>query len=287
MDLSLGLLTALCWGATDFLVGLNARNAGIRKSVFFSQCLGFLMLSAIIVYQPDRLANFRDHSLTLWIFACAAAFATVIGALSLSKAFTLGKATVVAPIITSYGVFTTLLSLASGELLSVQQLLGLTLCVIGVALTAFNDTEASGKKSSGRAVYYAILAAMLYGLSFWLQGRFTLPALGPVIMLWILYALGTLVSTCLLLDRRKNFSIPPLGTTFTLVLASLFNLAGFSAFALGASLGSLPVVTVISTLSGGIAAVLGFAIFKESVKPIQVLGILLVLVGATYLHLRT
>lgn len=72
----------------------------------------------------------------------------------------------------------------------------------------------------------------------------------------------------------------------TLLCASLFNLAGFSAFALGASLGSLSVVTVVSTLSGGSAAFLSFAFFKESIGKTQYSGIILVLIGAIFLHLH-
>lgn len=49
--------------------------------------------------------------------------------------------------------------------------------------------------------------------------------------------------------------------------------------------GSVSVVTVISTLSGGIAAILGFVFFKERLSAVQVVGVALVLVGAVVLHL--
>jgi uncharacterized membrane protein len=62
-------------------------------------------------------------------------------------------------------------------------------------------------------------------------------------------------------------------------------LGGFSAFSFGAISGSVSVVTVISTLSGGIAAVLGYLFFKERLGVIQVVGVVLVLVGAIILHL--
>ena len=46
-------------------------------------------------------------------------------------------------------------------------------------------------------------------------------------------------------------------------------------------------VTVISTLSGGIAAVLGYVFFKERLTAVQVTGVVLVLLGALVLHLKT
>lgn len=44
-------------------------------------------------------------------------------------------------------------------------------------------------------------------------------------------------------------------------------------------------VTVISTLSGGIAAILSFVFFKERLSAVQVLGVVLVLVGVVVLHI--
>lgn len=64
------------------------------------------------------------------------------------------------------------------------------------------------------------------------------------------------------------------------------NLGGFSAFALGAMAGSVAVVTVISTLSGGVAAILGYLFLKERLSPIQVVGVALVLLGAMVLHVK-
>jgi len=64
------------------------------------------------------------------------------------------------------------------------------------------------------------------------------------------------------------------------------NLGGFSAFALGAMAGSVAVVTVISTLSGGVAAILGYLFLKERLSPIQVVGVTLVLLGAMVLHVK-
>lgn len=147
MDIVLGLLAAVFWGATDFLVGLNARNIGIRRSVFFSQIIGLFMLSTIILYQPARFTDLETYSWKVWLTAGIAACATVAGALALSRAFVMGKATVVAPIITLYGAFTTLLSLTSGELFSTQQLFGLCLCVIGVTLIASTNTNDTGSKA--------------------------------------------------------------------------------------------------------------------------------------------
>ncbi|MOA17258.1 hypothetical protein D3C78_1375100 [compost metagenome] len=69
-----------------------------------------------------------------------ASLCMVIGALALSKAFAIGKTAVVAPLVTSYGVFTTLLAWFWGEALSTWQFFGIFTCFFGVLLASSNKT---------------------------------------------------------------------------------------------------------------------------------------------------
>jgi len=285
MDVLMGLLAALLWGGTDFLVGLNARTVGVKRAVYFGQALGFLIMTLLLVIFPTFLVKSLAAPLSVWLLGAAAALLTVSGALALSKAFSLGKAAIVAPLVTSYGVVTTLLSWASGEHISLIQLGCIALCVVGVILSSIHKDNGVPHNSSSRSIAYAMLAALLYGTSFWVQGRYTLPTLGPVTMLWLGYLVGLCVLVLMVLKIKDGLKIPPLKNCATLTGASLMNLGGFSAFSWGAMVGSVSVVTVISTLSGGIAAILGFVFFKERLSAVQVTGVVLVLVGAVVLHL--
>ncbi|MCS3415864.1 drug/metabolite transporter (DMT)-like permease [Pseudomonas sp. BIGb0450] len=285
MDVLMGLLAALLWGGTDFLVGLNARAVGVKRAVYFGQALGFLIMTLLLAIFPAFLVKSLAAPLSFWLLGAAAALLTVSGALALSKAFSLGKAAIVAPLVTSYGVVTTLLSWASGEHISLIQLGCIALCVVGVILSSIHKDNGVPHNSSSRSIAYAMLAALLYGTSFWVQGRYTLPTLGPITMLWLGYLVGLCVLVLMVLKVKDGLKIPPLKNCATLTGASLMNLGGFSAFSWGAMVGSVSVVTVISTLSGGIAAILGFVFFKERLSAVQVTGVVLVLVGAVVLHL--
>jgi drug/metabolite transporter (DMT)-like permease len=285
MDVVLGLLAALFWGGTDFLVGLNARAVGVKRAVYFGQALGFLIMCALLLCYPAFISKSFSASWHVWLLGVLASVFTVSGALALSKAFALGKASIVAPLVTSYGVFTTLLSWASGEQISMTQVLLIALCVLGVVLSSITPSDDSmAKKHNRQAIVYALGAALLYGSSFWIQGRYALPALGPVTMLWLGYVVGIAVLSPMILRMTDVMKLPPARTGATLAAASLLNLGGFSAFSYGAMVGSISVVTVISTLSGGVAAVLGFLFFKERLSPVQVCGVGLVLIGAVALH---
>lgn len=285
MDVTMGLLAALLWGGTDFLVGLNARAVGVKRAVYFGQALGFLIMTLLLVILPSLLFKSLDAPLSAWLLGIAAALFTVSGALALSKAFALGKAAIVAPLVTSYGVVTTLLSWASGEHISLIQLGCIALCVIGVILSSLHKDNGVPHNNPRLSIAYAMLAALLYGTSFWLQGRYTLPVLGPITMLWLGYLVGLCVLVMMVLRIKDGLKVPPLKNCAALTGASLMNLGGFSAFSWGAMAGSVSVVTVISTLSGGIAAILGFVFFKERLSAVQVLGVVLVLVGAMVLHI--
>lgn len=288
MDVLMGLLAAVLWGGTDFLVGLNARAVGVKRAVYFGQALGFSIMSLLLIAFPAFILKSLSASLDVWLFGIAAAVLTVSGALALSKAFALGKASIVAPLVTSYGVVTTLLSWAAGEQINLIQLLCIALCVIGVLLSSIHaDSKLPHTTQASSSIAYALLAAVFYGTSFWLQGHFVLPVLGPVTMLWLAYLVGLVVLVLMVLKIKDGLKIPPLKNCMTLTGASLMNLGGFSSFAWGAVAGSVSVVTVISTLSGGIAAILGYVFFKERLAKVQVLGVVLVLVGAFVLHLKT
>lgn len=286
MDVVLGLLAALFWGGTDFLVGLNARAVGVKRAVYFGQMLGFVIMCALLLCYPNFILRSLLASPAMWLLGVLASVFTVSGALALSKAFALGKASIVAPLVTSYGVFTTLMSWLSGEQISALQLLLIIVCVFGVVLSSVtSNDDASAKHHNRQAILYALGAAFLYGSSFWLQGRFTLPALGPVTMLWLGYLTGLAVLSMMVYRIKDGMKFPPVRSGMTLIAASLLNLGGFSAFSYGAMMGSVSVVTVISTLSGGIAAVLGYLFFKERLSAVQICGVVLVLMGAVALHL--
>lgn len=179
VDIIMGFVAALFWGGTDFLVGLNARAVGVKRAVFFGQVLGFILMSALLLLYPAYLVKSLSAPLQVWLLGAVAAIFTVAGALALSKAFALGKAAIVAPLVTSYGVFTTALAWASGDIIVFSQLVGIAVCVIGVLLTSSHDnSDGKVKRRNKVSIVYGLLAAILYGASFWLQGKYTLPLLG-------------------------------------------------------------------------------------------------------------
>lgn len=271
-------------GQHGFLIGINARAVGVRRAVFFSQAIGFVILTALLLTTaiPAFAASTR-----VWGLALLAAGLTVGATLALSQAFAIGKAALVAPLVTSYGAVTTLLSWLGGERLGALTLAGLAVCLFGVILSAMEPGRQPEKSGSAwPSVAYSLMAALCYGSSFWLQGKYTLPVLGPRVSLWLGYTVGLAAVLLLNTDRRALVARPTWRQGGLLLAASLLSLGGFTAFAVGAGAGSVAVVTVLSTLSGGIAALLGALLLRERLSGLQWLGVLTVLAGAVVLHLK-
>jgi drug/metabolite transporter (DMT)-like permease len=285
MDVLMGLFTAMLWGITDVLVGINARAVGVKRAVYFAQALGFIVMSLLLVVFPSIILKSITAPASVWLLAVGAAVLTVCGALALSKAFASGKASIIAPVVTTYGIVTTMLSWASGEHISSIQIICITVCVVGVFLTSRHKGSMLPHHTiPTRSIGYALLAATSYGTSFWLQAKYTLPLLGTVTTLWLGYLVGIIMLLLIVLNIPNGLKVPSMKNCIALTGVSLANLAGFSAYAYGTTVGSVSVVTVISTLSGGVAAILSFFFFKERMAAIQVVGVFLVLGGAFALH---
>lgn len=224
----MGLLAAIFWGGTDFLVGLNARLLGVKRAVFFGQLIGFLVMTLVVLCFFESMAGAAAASYSDWLSAGLTAIMITSGALALSKAFALGKASIIAPVVTCYGIVTTVLSWMSGESISAFQFAGILVCAVGVRLAGVQRGGDNGeRRTNNAAVLHALLAAILYGVGFWLHGHYALPVFGPVAMLWLCYAVGLLVLACVVINIKIDLVVPSRQHGSALICASVLNLAGF------------------------------------------------------------
>ncbi len=250
MAILMGLISALCWGSTDFMAGQAARRVGVTRSLFYSQSIGLLLLSVVLAFHPAWLRiGALDAGL---LVAIVAAICNLAAMASLLKALSIGKASVVAPIVSLYGAVTTLLAILGGQ--------------------------AEAPSSTG----FALLSALMFGLGFWLQGAFAVQRLGVASALWVYYLTAVAILS-LLLAWRRSLSAPPASLVALLLSISLFSLLGFLSLALGAATAQVAIVTVLSSLASAVTVLLGFAIRHERPSAAQWLGIAAILVGVVLL----
>jgi drug/metabolite transporter (DMT)-like permease len=257
LALLLGLASALSYGVTDYLAGIAGRAVGIWRSIFYGDVAAFIVLSAWFTRPCGEACAFTSHR-GAWIAALGAGLVLFAAAALLTRGLTRGTLAVVAPVTASYGAIATLLSVASGERLSLRAGLGILVTVCGVCLVSVpvggGRAFRSHLDASGFA--WAAGAAVCYAVGFWLQGVFAVPTLGPFIPVWLSYGLAVVTMPLLMpvlgvrlaLPRRQEWG-PVLGT-------GLFSAAGNAALTMGQSTGRVAIVVVLSTLASAVTVLL-------------------------------
>lgn len=284
MEVALGLISALCWGITDFLGGPAARRVGVRHAVFATNAVGLLALMAVLACAHEARHTLFTAPIEGILAALTAAVLLLGATLTLSTALRSGKASIVAPIAMSYGVVTTMLSTLNGEHLRGAHLAGVVICVIGVPLTGMaSDAKPRSDTPQHRPALSVALAAcamLCFGASYWVQGRFAIKAVGTVGSLAVNYAFATCVlGIGLVLFKRRGAEPPPLRYAIVFAQAS-FSLLALATFSWGLTIGHTSTLAVLSTLSGAVTALLSLAFRGEFLNRIQWCGVATVVLGA-------
>ncbi|MEK9497744.1 DMT family transporter [Photorhabdus sp. P32] len=281
MAILMGLISALCWGSTDFLAGQVARKVGVAKSLFYSQLFGFFVLSLLLFFYFEM--SFVNASFFQLTICVVASVCNLMAMVFLLKALSIGKASIVAPIVSLYGAVTTILSLINGKPMTALVLFSLFICVAGACLTSIPKSK-DGQRESSSSIFFALLSSLMFGLGFWLQGEFAVRDLGVINALWVYY-LTAVVVLFLTLLKKGNLSLPPISIIALVFSISFFSLIGFASLAYGSATGHVAVVTVLSSLASGVTALLGFFIRGERLSRIQWIGIVIIIAGVILLKL--
>jgi len=255
--LLLGLASALGYGITDYLAGIAGRAVGIWRSLLYGDLAAFIVLSAWFARPCGEACVFAAHR-SAWMAALAAGLVLFAAAALLTRALTHGTLAVVAPVTASYGAIAALLSAASGERLSLAAGIGIVVTAGGVCLVSIPVGGRRAFRSQLRASGFgwAAGAALCYGVGFWLQGVFAVPALGAFIPVWLSYGLA-IVTTATIMPVLGMRLTPPRRQEWGPVLgAGLCSAAANAALTIGQSSGRVAVVVVLSSLASAVTVLL-------------------------------
>ena len=283
LPILLGLLTAFCWGTSDYLSRSQSARIGHYSTVVYMHVmtLAFLLL----------LLPVLSPSITL--VPSAAGVLIVSGLLNflaflyLYRAFHRGVVSVVAPIAYTYPAVTSVASvLVLGVVLAPNRAASIGFIMVGVLLlsTRFSELKAytRGKASSGIAAGAgsAMASSVLFGLVYVGVGYAT-PTAGYVLPAVVLRGAGAL--TGFLAAPVIGERIWPGRTSFspTMVLMGALEAIGFLSFNYGLFLGvdALPAVAALSGMGGAVAASYGMVFLKERLERNQILGACMAIAG--------
>lgn len=286
MGIFLGLIAAFGWGTGDFITRGVTHRIGALRTIIYSQLFGLLSVTtlAIVFGELARAASIPAEG---WLIGVVGGTVGVFATFALFNAFEHGVLMVVAPIAASYGALTVLLSVLSGETLSATRGLGVVLSITGVILASIElSPEAehtqqmvtrSRKLPSG--IGFALLAALLFGVNFWLLGFYVVPALGPILPVFVTRLLGVGVMLLLALITRQS-ARPPAGRALWGVIAvALLDTTAFAANNVGMGSEQIAVVAVLSSMFAAVTVLLAWIFLRERIRMGQWFGIVLILAG--------
>src|SRR5262249_4992921 len=157
---------------------------------------------------------------------------------------------------------TVILSLLSGEKLSLNRGLGIVAAFVGIILVAAGEKSTSagqivhgsavarpsqqpGKQNTAAGILWAVGAAVGFGILFWLLGTHIIPRTGAISTVWLIRLTGTALTLCAVLARRTPLRIANQRTRAQLYSMGLFDTAAFALSNLGMRIEQVAVVSVL------------------------------------------
>lgn len=278
MGIFIGLLTALTWGGADFTARFSTHRIGTLRTMFYMQSVGFVLLT-ISMRWLGGWGHLADGSgWQPWAWGLLAGLLNACGSLSLYRSFEVGKMAVVAPLSASYPALTLTLSWLGGDHLSSARVVGILLILSGVAVVAGGEhapSENSSKptKTNTRGIGWAIIAAIAFGVLFWLLGVRVVPRVGAVQAVWMIRLTSSLLTMAIIYFAAQPMRLPR-GTIRWMALGmGAFDTLAFVLSNRGMQMEQVAVIGVLGSLYGAVTVGLAAIFLREHISRWQWTGI--------------
>ena len=276
-----GLGAAMSWAIATLASSRSSRMIGPRSVLGWVMAVGW-----VAAIGPALLAQPIDLGLPEYLGLVVVGLSHNIGLLLAYGALSIGRVSIVAPIVATEGALAAVLSIALGEPLGLATGVLLAAIAVGVVLAAAEraaDQPSAARADPAqtrRAAALAIAAAVTFSVGLVLAGRLGAAGMPPA---WVMVASRTvgvlLIVLPLVVSRRFRLTRPALPLV---VLAGVLEVFGGAIYVVAASEG-VAVAAVLSSQFAAIAAVGAFILFRERLQRVQLVGVVTVAVGITLL----
>jgi len=296
MGVLLGLLTAISWGSADFLARFATRRIGTLRATLYMQILGFTLLSAALPFLGGWGHLADGSGLRPWAWGLFAGVLNTLATLAIYRSFELGKMSVVAPLSASYPVITVLLTLSTGEHLTLPRTIGIIFVLAGAIVVAREDAssrnssepaspEALAREKAG--LRWALIAALAMGFMFWLVGTRFVPIIGAFPAVWIIRLVSALATLAAILVSRQSVAPPApsagYGAGSFVVGMAVLDTGAYCFNNSGMTLEQVSIVSVLGSLYGAVTVVYAALILRERISRLQWLGITAIFIGIAFI----
>jgi drug/metabolite transporter (DMT)-like permease len=267
-----GLGAALAWTATT----LNASRA-TRYVDSWSLLASVMTVGLIVTVPAAALAKTPTFHRTDLAWLVASGCANVAGLLLTYSALSVGKVGVIGPITSTEGAVAAVIAVLAGQSLAGGTAAALVPIVLGVALAA--HTPGGGRGVHLRSVVLASLAALAFGLGLYASGRIG-QSLGIAWAVLPPRVVGVAVIALPLLVSRR-WRLPRVAIPYAIV-GGLFEVVGFVCYVFGAR-HNLAIAAVLASQFAGMAAIVGWLVFRERLTRVQIVGVVAIVAGVSAL----
>jgi EamA-like transporter family. len=280
-----GLGAALSWAIATLSSSRTTRMIGPMSVLGWVMIVG--LVAAIV---PALLSRPVDLGLPQVAGLIVLGLCQNGGLLLAYAALSIGRVSIVAPIMATEGALAALISIVLGDSLALSTAVILVAIAVGVVLASIERARDDGSVDPTRtardlahprrAIILAIAAAATFSFGLVLSGRLGAGGMPPA---WVIVATRTVgilaIALPLILTRRFRLTRPAVPLV---VLAGLLEAFGSGIYVVAAS-ADIAVAAVLSSQFAAIAAVGGFLLFGERLQRVQIAGVVLIAVGVTVL----
>lgn len=269
MDVSalLALCSSLLWGTSDFVAGLASKRLPPAAVVGWSQLVGFLTLSGIVLVGTGLASG-------PWVgWALVAGVAGAVALSAFYGALSTGTMSIVAPIAALGAAVPILLGVATGDAPSPLAWVGMGVAVVGTVLASGPELRAG---LHVRPVLLACVAAVGFGCVLFAMDRGARVSL--VSTLWGMRLTSLVLYAAVALVRRSTGGVSRRDVP-TLVFVGLADLGANALFVAASTQGLVSVAATLGSLYPVVTIALARAVLGERLRLVQNAGVVLALAG--------
>ena len=259
-----GLLSALSWGAGDFVGGYATRRASAYSAVMATQVTGIIMFPILALVFSESLPSFNN---LMW--GGLAGFFGAAGLILLYMSMARGKMSIVATLAAVIAIIIPVIYSAINEgLPDTFKIAGFIFALIGIWFIVRMN---AGLELETKDIKYIAVAGILFGMFFISIDSFS--STGIYWPLTFSRITALFMITLFIKITATKITKPTSNAIILVVLAGIFNTGGVVLFALASVAGRLDVATILSSLSPAVTVLLACVILKEKLAPRQWVGV--------------
>lgn len=282
MGILFGLTTALCWGTADLFARFATLRIGTFRTMLYMQAIGLVLLTAAMpgIGGWGHLAD--GSGWRPWAWGILAGCLNTTATLALYRSFEIGKMSVVAPVSASYPALTMLLSVLTGERLTLLRVAGIALTIAGVVMVARGEaatgdanvaSDAARPAKRHLGVGWALVSGAGFGVMFWLLGLRVVPLIGSSGSVWIIRLTSVVGTLLAMMALRRAMTPPGRGEIGWVAGIGLLDTTAYVFNNFGMRMEQVSVVSVLASLYGAVTVLLAAVFLREKVSGLQWAGI--------------